>query len=366
MNSGVPTSLHVDGCKPLERFDFVTVGQGIAGTTLAWQLRRRGLRVLVIDREVDDGASQIAAGLITPVTGKRLAKSWRWDELHPAAVAFYRSLEDETGTAFFHERPSLRLFADEAERDEYHRRADGINAGLVRHMPDVPAHFNAPLGGFEMLHAARLDVPRYLEVSREQFRKHDSYLVADVDLAKDVELVTDCVRLPRLGVEARGLVVCRGFTPGSDPWFGNIRFNAAKGEILTLRIPGLTEDRVIHRGIWLAPAGGDLFRCGSTYTWDDLNCVPTAVGRAEIEAKLRTFLRVPFEVIDHRAAVRPVIDAGYPVLGRHPAFQQIAYFNGLGSKGSLLAPFFANQLAGCLIDEREPEPDLDVRRFLAK
>src|SRR5215831_5042312 len=102
----------------MTRVDFVVIGQGLAGTTLAWELRRRGFRVLVVDREAG-GSSRIAAGLITPVTGKRLAKSWRWDELYPAALAFYRSLEAETGASFFHQRPSVRLFADEAERDEF-------------------------------------------------------------------------------------------------------------------------------------------------------------------------------------------------------------------------------------------------------
>ena len=75
---------------------------------------------------------------------------------------------------------------------------------------------------------------------------------------------------------------------------------------------------------------------------------------------------MPFEVLDHRAAVRPVIDAGYPVLGRHPAHPQRAYFNGLGSKGSLLAPFFANQLAAHLCGEGEIEPQVDVRKHLCR
>ncbi len=351
--------------------DFVIVGQGLAGTTLAWQLRRRGFSVLVIDREGSGSASRIAAGLITPVTGKRLAKSWRWEELYPAAVAFYRALEADTGEAFFHQRPALRLFANDAEREEFHRRAGGMLAGLVRVAEDIPAAFAAPIGeiaGFEMPSAARLDVPRYLDASRDHFRRHDAYLCEEVE-PRDVELLADSVRLPRLEVEARSLVFCRGFSSGSDPWFGSIRFNAPKGEILTLRIPGLTEERVIHRGIWLAPVGmtreaaSGFYRCGSTYTWDDLNCEPTAAGRAEIESRLREFLRLPFEVIDHRAAVRPVIDAGFPVLGRHPEFPQLAYFNGLGSKGSLLAPFFAEQLAACLAGERDPDPEVDVRRF---
>jgi glycine oxidase len=349
----------------MDPVDFIIVGQGLAGTALAWQLRRRGLRVFVIDRDAADGASHVAAGLVTSVTGKRLAKSWRWEELYPAASAFYRSVEAETGETFFHPRSALRLFADEAERAEFGRRAERMLRGLVRPAADIRSDwFATPLGGFE-LDAARLDVPRYLDVSREHFRRAGAFLAATLDPARDVELVPAGVRLPRFGVEARGLVFSVGFSPGSDPWFGGVRFNAAKGEILTLRIPGLAEERVVHRGVWLAPAGGELFRCGATYTWEPLDREPTAAGREEIETRLRGFLRLPFEVVGHHAAVRPVIDAGFPVLGRHPEVPQLAYFNGLGSKGSLLAPFFAEQLAACLLGEREPDPLVDVRGFLA-
>ncbi len=350
--------------------EFVIVGQGLAGTALAWALLRRQRSVRVVDRESGDSASRLAAGLITPVTGKRLAKSWRWDELYPAAVAFYRAIEAETDTRFFHPRPALRLFADEAERDEFRRREPTVLRGLVR-PAEVPEWFAAPFGGFEMPDAARLDVPCYLDASREHFRARGIYFPVTRLSESGVSLVA---RLSESGAEQVGpdsesratgktVVFCRGFAP-SDPWFGGVRFNAAKGEMLTLRVLGLAEARVVHRGVWLAPLGGELFRAGATYTWEPLDSQPTAEGRAEIETKLRAFLTLPFEVIDHRAAVRPVIDAGYPVLGRHPRHPHLAYFNGLGSKGSLLAPFFAEQLAAHLCGEGPIEEVVDVRKFL--
>ena len=154
----------------MRKVDVIAIGQGLAGTALAWQLRRRGLRTVVVDREREEGSSRIAAGLITPVTGKRLAKSWRWDELYPAAVAFYRRIEAETGQSFLHQKPALRLFADEAERDEYGRRAGGMLAGLVRETAIDRECFLAPLGGFEMPHAARLDASKFLDVSRAVLR----------------------------------------------------------------------------------------------------------------------------------------------------------------------------------------------------
>lgn len=333
--------------------EFVIVGQGLAGTTLAWQLLRRGRRVLVVDREDGTSASRIAAGLITPVTGKRLAKSWRWDELFPAAVAFYRSIEAETGVPFFSQQASLRLFADEAERDEFHRREANMLRDLVRPVPTINSDwFAAPYGGFVMPSAARLDVSRYLYASREYFRARVAYLRAEID--------------PCESFQAETVVFCRGFVADSGPWFGGIQFNAAKGEILTLRVPGLAEERVVHRGLWLVPLGESLFRVGATHTWEPLNSLPTPEGRAEIEAKLRTFLKLPYEVIDHHAAVRPVIDAGYPVLGRHPEYTRVAFFNGLGAKGSLLAPFFANQLAAHLCGEGEIDAAVNVRKYLCR
>jgi glycine oxidase len=318
--------------------DFVIVGQGLAGTALAWALLKRGARVRVIDREAGNRASRVAAGLLTPITGKRLAESWRWSELFPAARAFYRELEAELGCDFFREAPAVRLFQSEAERG----RCRGA-------LCEVPAGFRAPLGAFEMP-AARLDVSAYLDASREAFRAKGTYECADFD---------PCAPLPDATV-----VFSRGFDAREDPWFGGIAWNAAKGEILTVRVPELREERVIHFGGWLAPLGAHLYRLGATYTWNPLDTLTTPEARSELEAKLRAVLEVPFEVVGHDAAVRPVIDAGKPALGTHPRNARVACFTGLGSKGSLLAPFFAEQLAAHLCAGAPVDPEVDVRRWL--
>jgi glycine oxidase len=96
--------------------------------------------------------------------------------------------------------------------------------------------------------------------------------------------------------------------------------------------------------VWLVPLGGDRFLAGSTYEWDQLDTVPTAAKRDEICARVREFVGVPFEVVGHTAAVRPVLTTGKPVAewrGR------LGVFNGLGSKGVLLAPSAATRFAAC-------------------
>jgi glycine/D-amino acid oxidase-like deaminating enzyme len=333
--------------------DAVVLGQGLAGTAVAWALRWRGLRVVVLDREADDTASRVAAGLMTPITGRRLAKTWRLDDLWPAAQAFYRRAEAELGARFFHPAPSLRLFADPAEAAAYENRATNHFPELVGPLdpPIDPATFAAPFGGFQMTPAARLDVATYLDASRRYFARDGGYLAADVNPGRDVELVPDGTCLIRLGIRARWLVFCQGFDVTSNPWFPEVHFLPVQGEVLALRVPGLTESRVVHRGVWLAPQG-DAYLAGSTYDRDRLDGIPTARGRDEVCSRLRKFLRLPFDVTGHRAAVRPVVAGNKPALGVHRQYPQLAYLNGLGSKGALQAPYIADLLASRLVSDR--------------
>ena len=349
----------------LTAFDFIVVGQGLAGTALAWSLRWSGARVLVVDRDIAITSSKIAAGLITPITGQRLVKTWRFDELWSAAITFYRRVEQETGTTLFRVKPMVRLFSTSTEVDQYARR---LAAGEFREMvrepepPLDPSSFVSEQGGFEMPAAGQLDVPRYLLASREHFAREDCYLTTNLDAERDLELDGLGVRLPRLGVSAEKLIFCQGIDATLNPWFRAVRFKPAKGEILTVRIPGLCESRVVHHGVWLAPLGGELFRVGSTYEWQQLDNVPTPAGRGEILARLREFLLLPFEVIDHQAAVRPIHLNQYPIVGLHPDHEQLGYFNGLGSKGTLHAPFFASHFVRVLAGEVALDPEVDLNR----
>lgn len=326
-------------------FDTLIVGQGVAGTAVAWHLRWAGRRVCVLDRG-GPSASRVAAGLVTPVTGQRLAVSWRLAELLPAAVAFYRRVEAETGASLFHQHGAIRLFADAVERTAFDGRADTLLRSWVgpAEPPPNPEAFTTPHGAFGMPDASRLDVGHYLDASREVFARDGGFREADVNPARDLEATPDGIRVPHFDLTAGSAVFCQGFAAAGNPWFPALRLNPAKGEILTLRIPDLIERRTVHRGVWLAPVGGDLFRAGATYDHDSIDATLTERGRQQIEAGLRSFLRLPFEVVDHRAGVRPVVPGNRPAFELSPRDPRVAFLNGFGSKGVLQAPFFAAEL----------------------
>ncbi len=345
-------------------FDFILVGQGLAGTALGWTLQRRGYRVLLIDRCEPTTSSKIAAGLITPITGKRLVVSWRLDEFLPFATDFYRQIEQETDSDFFELKPMLRLFSSEQEQEQYRQRSQTHFPELVSVPQPLSGEsaFDLSQGGFEMTQGGQLDVPTYLSVSRNHFSKQNCFLEADIDPVKDLAFETNRVNLPHWNVTADKIIFCEGIHGQQNPWFKTVPFEGAKGEILTLKIPGLTERRVVHRGIWLAYWKDDLYRAGSTYDREHLDCEPTTAGREEICNRLSEFLRLPVEVIDHRAAVRPVIRGRLPIMGLHPDQPNIGFFNGFASKGSLQTPWMADYFVNVLEGKVPLDKQLDLRR----
>src|ERR1700761_3763466 len=79
--------------------DLLIIGQGICGSFLQAEAQRAGLTTVVIDEERSDTASKTAAGLINPVTGRRIVKTWMIDDLLAFAREAYGQMEIELGAA---------------------------------------------------------------------------------------------------------------------------------------------------------------------------------------------------------------------------------------------------------------------------
>ena len=81
----------------MEKVDYLIVGQGIAGSLLAYELEQAGRRVLVLNEEKENTSSNKAAGIYNPITGRKLVKTWLADELFPGLEGYYLGLEQTLG-----------------------------------------------------------------------------------------------------------------------------------------------------------------------------------------------------------------------------------------------------------------------------
>ena len=111
--------------------DYIIVGQGIAGSILAYLLQGNGQKVVVIDQNTEGSlsASKIAAGVINPITGRRFVKSWHVDALLPSAKQTYQALEKVLNIPIWHERRLLRTLTNAEEENNFLLRTSLMRAG---------------------------------------------------------------------------------------------------------------------------------------------------------------------------------------------------------------------------------------------
>jgi glycine/D-amino acid oxidase-like deaminating enzyme len=347
--------------------DFLVVGHGLAGATLAYVLRQRGHRVLVFDPGQLDSASNVAAGLINPVAGKRFALTWNAAELLPAAARFYRELERRFGQPFFFEAPIFKIFGSLEEQQQLlARSADHPWGDYVASLETTDPGLcgvQAPLGGAWLRHGGHVLVRELLaalaaEGERDGWLRRETF-----DWTK---LVTEPAGISYAGrVRARHVICCEGAAATQNHYFNWLPLTPNQGEVLDVECAGLSSAQVLNRGAYVVPVGAGRFRVGATYRWPPFADGPTDTARQELSGRLAAITDQPFAVVGQRAGVRPAVRDRKPLLGPHPTVPGLSFGGGYGSKGVLLAPRLAVLLADWLEGQAELWPEVDLRRYAA-
>lgn len=351
--------------KPPNSQTYLIVGQGIAGTLLSYFLLKANQNVLVIDNFHQNAASKAAAGIINPITGRHYLKSWKIDELLPFAKQTYQELGNLLQTRFYYERNVIRTFANAKEENDWltHSIAPGY-APYIADRADIGNYKNktTPAFGYgEVLQGAQVDLPLLIS----QFR---NFLISENRLIEEAfdfeQLHFEPLHLHYKNIIADTIIFCEGAKARENPYFNYLPLQGDKGEALIVQIPGAGFEKILKQNIFIVPLQkDDLYWVGATYHRHFDNDLPSEAGKSYLLKHLQHLLTVPFEVVDHRAAVRPTVRDRRPLLGLHPQFPQLAIFNGLGTKGSSLAPFWARHFTQFLLDRLLLDASVGIQRF---
>jgi glycine/D-amino acid oxidase-like deaminating enzyme len=346
----------------MPEIDYIIVGQGLAGSIIACLCEMRGKTVIVIDDEHRTSASLAAAGIMNPITGKRLNRPHFVDQLLASAFDVYPRVEQFLGTPIFERRNVLRILKSE---DEFrHWKQKLVTGEYAKYLGSTTVaaadYVEQKYGGFEIAKAGFLDVPRFVRAVRDWLLTSGK-LINEGFQYGDVSASVNQARWQ--GNSAKAIIFCEGYQLKRNPFFSSIAMNPAKGEVLTLDTNHFADNRVIQHQKWLLRTIDGQIKAGTTYSWDNLDETPSPAARIEIEQSLRSFVQFDFKVTRQVAGVRPVTKVdNRPVIGVHPLHKRLAILNGLGSKGVLQAPFAACQLMAYLEKGEPIHPDFDVCR----
>ena len=351
-------------------YDYLLIGGGLAGALLADRLRHAGARVMLLNDGTRASASRVAAGLINPVLGPRMSIHPLTGEYLRSAQEYYAALARRTGPEVFHAREISRLFASDEERARWCMRAESPDAapflGATQPANQPASPLNAPFGMGAVLGGGYVDTGEVLDRIHAELRAANALLERRVDYA-ELRVSSSVVACGESRAER--LVFCEGWRAQANPWFKHLPLQPAKGEILDLRLDtessGPLRGKLISAGRWLLHISDQRFRLGATYEWRGLEAAPSEQARESLLDSLRKMLNPcpRYRVIAHQIGVRPASRDKAPMLGTHARHPRLAVFNGFGSRGALLIPYYSELMRDYLCRGQPLPAEVDISRF---
>lgn len=341
------------------------VGQGIAGTLLAYFFYKNKQPFKVIDKFFPGASSNIAAGIINPITGRRMVKSWRFDELYSFAKKTYHELNSFLDVKVFEEKNILRALNTIFEENEWDRRSGfEENKAYFLQNPDLVDYENKllPVHAWgELTGAARVNFP-LLNGTFRQFLKTNQLLIEDTFDFEKLSFQEE--QTIYNGASFDKIIFCEGAKGKQNPYFNYLPFAPTKGEILKITIKDWPLKKLIKNSIYIAGVEKDLCWVGTTNSFKLDDPYPTPDNLLYLKNKLNQAIDIPYKVVAHQAAIRPTIADKRPLIGQHPKFRSLYIFNGLGTKGASLGPFFANQFVDYLLSKTPLDKEVNISRFI--
>lgn len=351
----------------MQKLKTLIVGQGICGTVLSALCFELNIPFQVIDHPQKGSASIPAAGIINPVVFKRMLPGWMAETLIPEAFEYYENMQKILKKDFFHPRGIIKIVANENENLLW---LSGEANPVLKNFLSIDALALPELSAILQPHhslrlikkAGWVDAPMFLSGWREFLQKKN--LLSEEIFDYHQMKTTDHQSILYQNREFDRVIFCEGNGVVNNPWFSHMPWVPTKGDLLVIEPEKTIPDQyILNRNGFLLPMGNNnRWLAGSTYHWNDLSSLPGENGRNEVIEKIKKIIQIDFKIVEHWCGIRPGVTDRRPIVGKHQQFPQIQIFNGMGTKGFLLAPGLAKQF----LLNRELPADCRPDRFESK
>lgn len=306
---------------------------------------------MVIDNHHHASSSRVAAGIINPITGKKLIVSENFDAFYSSAVELYTGMGKEINAEVFQTIPQKRLIIDQAQFNLVQERLKQkeYQAYIAE---DKTENIETKFTPVKILQSAIVNTNLLLDNTKTWLQKGSSFMGTKIDY----ESISNTKKYFNVGdIAARNIIFCEGYQAINNPWLKDLPFKLAKGEILTIAHQQKNLDGMLNWGKWLVPRNDRQAKLGSNFVWDDLSLEPTPSTQASLLESMHQHTTINGEVVKSEVGIRPSTLRREPFVGALSNFENAFCFNGFGSKGCLQIPYYADLLCDYLL-EGKPLP----------
>lgn len=345
-----------------DKKNILIIGAGLAGSSFAHRLLDNGNQITVLDKG-ENHATSVAAGMVNPMVFRRMNKSWRLDEFLPEAKEFYISLEKKLDSKLFHPITIRRLFSSEQERTSWlEKQSLPEFENYLTPISEEDEKFDGAINQFgsgRVKNAFWIDSEKFYQSNLAFFEKRgmlrkETFSINDFEAKKGVYK----------GTKFDHVVFCCGFQNKEIPFFAELPIQQTKGQTLTISSNQILENESLNRKCFVLPIGNQTFRVGATYEWNNDSLSITDQAKELLLSNLNVLGDFKPKILSQNVGVRPTVLDRRPILGQHPEFSKLFIFNGLGTKGYMMAPTLSREFANYLIEGMTISKEVSSERFL--
>jgi len=349
-------------------YDFLIVGSGLAGGILALRLQKAGKKIAIVDNEDPNAAYHVAGGVWNAISFRKIIKGWQADFLTEEAHCFYDGLQKEWDLEFYKPKEVIRVFSDVSFQNNWLAKSNEpefksfLSDECPKEVQKLP--LKIPFGCGTVKKAGYVNLDVFMPALHQYFKTNTTYLTEDFEYDK---IIFESNSVGYKNLEAKAIIFCEGYGMVNNPFFNWLPMRATKGEVLTLKNPGWDFDFIFNNGKHLIDKKDGTLGVGATFEWNNLDYKTTKEGKHALLKHLeKNFNYKDWQVIDQKAGIRPTISDRRPLTGQHPEFDKLFIFNGLGTKGVLIAPWLSKMMCAYLCDGSPIHHESDISRFIKK
>lgn len=345
----------------MEKKDYIIVGLGIAGISICEQLRKNNKSFIVFD--ANTSVTKIAGGTVHPCILKYFTLVWNGTSFYNSALPFYKEIESFLASSFTSQTPILKVFNSIEEQNLWSIASDKkeledfLNESIL---PNDNNAVNAEFGFGKVNHNFQINTKTLIESYRKLLLSNGSLRETPINYD---ELTINPDGVNYNSIEAKKIIFSEGPSVIKNPLFPKAYLIPKKGEYITIKAPRLNSKEILKSKFFVIPLGKDIYKVGATFAHNDHSNSITEKGKNELVEALEKLITVPFEVINQEVGMRPTVKDRRPLLGNLSKQNNVYFYNGLGTRGLLMAPLLSEYLFNYIEEGINLPSEIDINRF---
>jgi glycine/D-amino acid oxidase-like deaminating enzyme len=255
-----------------------------------------------------------------------------------------------------------RFFSSDEERESWQSRSeDTAYEPYLEKLTASDLQHTAALNTFgsgRVKNAFWVDAAKWVHDQLDYFKKIDVLLQSEF-----AAQLWDPILRKYDGEIYDFVVFCMGYTQKNEATFSYLPLQQTKGQTLLIESEILNQTESLNRKCFVLPYGGERFRVGATYEFNNPTLNVTEEARTTLLDNLAALGAYQPTVLEQVAGIRPTVLDRRPLMGKHPIYDGVFVFNGLGTKGYMMAPTLARELVAHMLENKPLHSETNISRF---